>query len=104
MIVNPGGVAICEDAEGNVESAMLLKAAAKEKFEYEIEKYEHGIAEYKGSDDSASGNGKDWSSHGVAKDDEKVWSQIMDLRKICHDGGKVIRARQCDAVMFNMPS
>ena len=99
-VLRKGGAAICEDAEGNVESAMLLKAAAKEKFEYEIEKYEHGIAEYKGSDDSASGNGKDWSCHGVAKDDEKVWSQIMDLYKKCRDH----RARQCDAVMSNMPS
>ena len=29
-IFRKGGAAICEDAEGNVESAMLLKAAAKE--------------------------------------------------------------------------
>ena len=40
----------------------------------------------------------------MAKDDKKVWSQIMDLYKICKDGGTIIRARQCDAVMSNMPS
>ena len=34
-VLRKGGAAICEDAEGNVESAMLLKAAAKEKFEDE---------------------------------------------------------------------
>ena len=34
-VLRKGGAAICEDAEGNVESAMLLKAAAKENFEDE---------------------------------------------------------------------
>ena len=42
-----------------------------------------GIAEYKMSDD---------------------WPEINELYKTCMDGGKIIRARQCGAVMSNMPS
>ena len=35
-----------------------------------------------------------------SSDDEKVWSQIMDLHKKCRDH----RERRCHAVMSNMPS